>query len=340
MITSAKPTIFYRMLPVILLVLFAAVALQKPRLVGIDYFPLDWGAEKLMLHQSPYGEQATAALASIWPAQFNVSGMAYPLPALLPAVPLAFLPYPMAAAIWIIASIFLICMSPLPIQWPELRLFPLIFFPLTGTLVGGQATAFWLGLIVLMLNAMHRGWRWPIGLCIALLPAKPQVGMLFALYGVIWAWKNDRRVLAWAMGFALAMWGGVTALQPNWIGEWTSQLQLYQDIVKPHSILILTLPLVITTWHMGWVARITVLQVALFPMTDFYAIAPLVLCWAMIGGRRALIGASISWLWWILGKPNDMLIFWLFNGLPLTGISAWFWLQQRRQAARAQRGSI
>jgi hypothetical protein len=298
--------------------------------VAIDYFPLHWGAKQIMLGQSPYGAAATAALAQIWPAQFNLAGMAYPLPIVLVIVPLTILPYSLAAAIWILASLSLICLDPLPQRWPFHRLFPLLYFPLAGGLVAGQATAFWVGLIVLLFHAMERRWLWVIGLCIALLPAKPQTGLFFALYGVVWAWYCERRIWWWVLGWSSILWGGATILQPGWISAWLQQLLLYQQIVQPQSIIVVALPLLVTCWHLGWPARITILHVILTPVSDYYVLAPLVICWGFLGGPLALFGTIISWIWWLLDTPNDLLIFWLVCGLPLLICSSWHWRQSHQ----------
>jgi hypothetical protein len=49
----------------------------------VDFYPLYFGARKLLAGQSPYGQNATDHLLEVWDAPFADAGIAYPVPLLV-----------------------------------------------------------------------------------------------------------------------------------------------------------------------------------------------------------------------------------------------------------------
>jgi hypothetical protein len=111
--------------------------------------------------------------------------------------------------------------------------------------------------------------------------------------------------------------------QPGWIAAWLAQVQLYTTIVHPPSLLPWGLVLLLVAWRQPWWSIIAACQVVLFPLSDLYSTLPLLLCWIGIGGRTALLGAGVSWLWSIAGLPNTMPVLWALIMVPLILAMIW-----------------
>src|SRR5262245_33144826 len=174
--------------------------LWRAGIVTPDFFPLYLGAELVRSGQSPYGSDATALLIQRWhaPEPFPRAGIAYPLPVLILVMPLTLLPYSIAAGLWLLIGA---SVAALVSRLPDVDLLlPMLFWPLFWSVAIGQATLIWFGLSVLMILAMRDRQAWLVGMCIALLPLKPQSGLLFALVGCWWAWREDRTAFIWAAG--------------------------------------------------------------------------------------------------------------------------------------------
>jgi hypothetical protein len=277
--------------------------LWRAGIVTPDFFPLYLGAELVRLGQSPYGPDATALLMERWtaPEPFPRAGIAYPLPVLALVVPLTLLPFPLAAGLWVLIGA---SVAALVSRLPDVDLLlPMLFWPLFWSAAIGQATLIWFGLSVLLILAMRDRRVWLVGGCIALLPLKPQSGLLFALLGCWWAWQEDRKAFIWAAGVGGVVAALAFALQPGWLWPWLGQLAVYSAAVRPISLFPWAIVLLLACWRLPWAAKIAIPQVFLFPLVrqeygiDPYTMLPLLLVWCGIGGRAALVGAGLSWLW-------------------------------------------
>lgn len=292
--------------------------------LGTDFYPIYWAGKLLLAGENPYGPEALTHFKQVWAVPFAAAGFAYPLPAVVGVLPLALLPLPLAVLLWTASgAIGSTAAIRLREDWASLLLLPFLFMPLHRAIVVKQATLVWFALVVLLLFAMRRRWAWVAGLCIALLPAKPQVGILFALAGLIWAWREHRRALPWIAGWSLLIWGTSFWLQPAWVQAWLASVALYNDIVYTASLLPWGLLLLVFTWRLPWYAQLAAAQVVLFPIADVYAGLPFLLTWVAIGGPLALVGSSISWLPLIIGLPNSADAFWATTVLPLVVCAAW-----------------
>ncbi len=88
---------------------------------GVDFEPLYFAAQRVLAGLSPYGADATNALAAHWPAKFAAAGVAYPLPIILLVLPLTWLPWTLAMSLWISAGTIMAYRSiRLASPWPYL----------------------------------------------------------------------------------------------------------------------------------------------------------------------------------------------------------------------------
>jgi hypothetical protein len=280
--------------------------LWRTNVITPDFFPLYLGAELVFQGQSPYGPAATAVLSEQWnaPDPFPAAGIAYPLPVLLLIMPISWLPYPVAALVWIMLSAGLALLATRLTDAHPLTL--LCYWPFFWAIVLGQASLTWFGLCVLLVFAIQRQRTWLIGLCIALLPLKPQSGIIFALYGLWWAWQYDRRALGWAIGIGAGLGISSLLVQPGWIMAWLEQVAVYRTYVRPVGHYLWLPILLAATWNLPWWAKLSIVQIFAFPLVpqeyglNPYTIVALGLVWVAIGGRIGLVGALLTWLWPLL----------------------------------------
>jgi hypothetical protein len=292
---------------------------------AIDFYPLFFAAKRVTTGQTPYGPKATTALQQKWQAPFTQGGIAYPLPLILLVTPLTLLEFHKAAIVWTLSGFLLGFLSVLLTESPRERiLIPFLFLPFYRALHLGQATSIWFGLEVLLLLAMKRDKPRVAGLITAILPLKPQAGLIFALYGVIWSvLRKKKTMLIWTGLMIVAHTSLSFIIQPNWLSEWIEQIQVYQTIVSPPSILPLALVLLAACWHLPWPARVAVIQVVLFPISDIYSTLPLLFCWLYLDPSIGVIGTSLTWIWSITRAPNSVAMLWVFIITPLTLASIW-----------------
>lgn len=320
--------------------LILLVALQYPDTLGTDFYPLYYAAHLLRAGENPYGAAATNHLIVTWPVPFAQAGIAYPLPAILSFWLVLLLPLPIGMWVWVssgaVGAWFVIRLRE---DWAQLLLLPCCFMPLHRAILLKQATLIWFACIVVLLFAMRDRRAWLVGWCIAVLPAKPQTGLLFALAGLVWAIREHRRALLWAVLWVGIIWGGSFVLQPGWVGEWLASVRRYNQIVLTASLWPLGLVIIPLTWRLPWYARLSVAQVVLFPLSDIYSVLPLLLVWVAIGGPLALVGSGISWLWVFLDLPNTITFVWLILLVPLIGALGWRFAQsivaQRRKTTQS-----
>ncbi len=297
---------------------------------GNDYCAVYYGARLIIEGQSPYGPENSAYLGDLCiPSELGV-GYPFPLPFGLLTVPLALLPFYLSALIWTLIGIFLaFCCFLLVKEWPPFLLLSVLYVPLFRGAFLSQATLVWFGFSILLLIAIERRWWWVAGLCIALLPWKPQAGLLFALAGCWWAWRNDRRALLLGVGLNGLLVGITFLVQPGWLVEWIAQLNVYREVVYTQWIGLWAIPLMLVCWRLPWWARIGILQFTLFPVNDPYAALPLILVWLSIGGWTAVIGAASSWLYPFLLQAGSDKPWWVFI-IPALVATGWqFWRQTR-----------
>lgn len=310
---------------------FLLLVLQDPGDgLETDFYPIHRAGRALLAGQNPYSQEEIEHYQQIWEAPFAAAGFAYPLFLVVGVFPLLLLPLKAAAWIWaglgVAGSIAAIRLQK---EWRTILLLPFLFLPLHRAATFRQATLVWVALIVFFIWAMERRKSWLAGWCIVMLLAKPQVGLLFSLYGLVWAFKRDRNTLLWAGAWGAAILGSSFWLQPTWVQDWMHNVALYESIVHPPSLLPWSLVLVVATWKLPWYARLAAAQVALFPLSDVYSALPLLLTWVGIGGPLALLGSALSWSWLILALPTTVTIFWILILVPVI-LASWVRFRQAK----------
>ncbi len=316
----------YRLLFVLVISLWLIITgvRQPDDGLGTDFYPFYRTGEALRAGENPYSEAVVQDMIRVWNVAFPSTGFAYPLPAAIGVWPILLLPLPLAVAVWTtIGTAGTFAAIRLHTNWRTLLLLPFCFMPVYHAIVMHQATLVWFAFIVLLIFAMRRRWCWLAGLCIVLLPGKPQVGLLFALAGLYWAWRKDRCTLRWVAGWGLLIWGASFALQPMWVQDWLHSLSRYNGIGHSVSMLPWSLGLLVVTWRLPWYAQLGAAQVVLFPAVDVYTALPLLLAWVHVGGSLALIGSGISWLWLFANMAHTITTFWVVMILPLFVCAAW-----------------
>ncbi|PLS76915.1 MAG: hypothetical protein CYG59_26565 [Chloroflexi bacterium] len=262
---------------------------------GGDFYQLWLGARALVIGTSPYGESVAHEMREAYD-QWGQHGLPYPIPALLPIAPLTILSVGSASAIWVglclIAIAAFIVTRP---NWPMIAVASLLYIPLIRTVNLQQPTLMWVALAALLVVASERRWSILVGLLLALLPAKPQTGIMFALVGGIWALRCDRRALAWGIGWTVLLWGGPFLFDPGWMEPWLAVVQRYQGLYPHFSLLPLGLFLVALSYRLPWWAVAAVAQVVLFPIRDIYTVLPLLIAWIAVGGPATVAGVILGW---------------------------------------------
>lgn len=288
-----------RLLFIALVCMWLVLLFLRPSIDMIgDFQTVIRGSAWMLNGGDVYSDGFVADLKQHWPSIHASSGFPYPLPLALVLAPLAVLPLWLAVTIWLVLGIYgtyaVIWLRP---HWRALLPLPLLWIPFWDAVYARQVTLVWFALTVGMLVAMHRKQAWFVGLAIALLPLKPQCGIFFAVYGLVWAWREQRAALGWAAVWAALCWGGSFVVQPTWLGDWVGALGRYGDVNDITPMYIWAIPLLVVTWHLPWPARIAALQVGLFPLISIYTLLPLLLVWIYLRPRYALVGAACSWLY-------------------------------------------
>ena len=298
--------------------------------LGTDYYPIYRAGRQLLQGVNPYSQAEIEHYLQTWDVPFAAAGFAYPLPLVVGVLPLVLLPLKIGVLLWTAFGLTgAVSAIRLRQDWRPIILLPFLFMPLLRAATFHQATLLSMALVPIMIFAMRRKYAWLAGWCIVMLPTKPQAGLLFSLAGLLWAWREQRKVLGWTVFWGFLIWGGSFLLEPGWLQGWLHSLHLYNDIVTPVSFLPWSLILIILTWRLPWYARLAAIQVALFPATDAYSALPLLLTWVGIGGNLALVGSALSWLWVIFALPNTAIIFWLLILLPLGAACLVRWGENR-----------
>jgi hypothetical protein len=222
-----------------------------------DFYPLYYGARAWLHGGNAYDISAVAPVADHWHHLYQV-GNIYPLPIILLVLPFSFLTPKVAAIVWLgtltIALLLALRLGGLP-GWFAL------YFPVLNGLNLEQCTILILTLQVVALWAYQTRRPWILALCCALIVAKPNHGLIFALCLILLARQWRQQLIVGGL-----VWGGSLLLDPNWIVEWIPTLFNHHD--RMH------LPIF---WHLA-----------------FFAL-PLLLIGNIVGGATMLQFAILPW---------------------------------------------
>jgi hypothetical protein len=246
-------TVLVACLVAIVLVLDLAVTYWglTARLPGANDFYVVWRATQAWLQEGmdPYGAETMHRIQLDLFGQsqlpeghhYGFDGFAYPLYTVLPIMPLTWLPYAWAEAIWLTGlqvavitlgflALHLYDWRPAPALVALWVLWTIIFYPVTRAFFLGQLSlpvAACLALSLWAISKRRDGWA---GIFLALTTIKPQM-VLLTLPWLLWwtAWQRRWR-LWWGLGGALGVLFLVSlSLMPDWPLRFIGGLRAYES---------------------------------------------------------------------------------------------------------------
>lgn len=210
-----------------------------------DFFQF-WAAPHALLEgASPYDIEWWRDFRERHPsrdlARSPLPGTASPYPlwthALL--VPLALLPFELAAPVWLVAQVAAIALGIAVLRRTVLRIAPrrdgvllaglaLAFEPAWLTVGGGNASGFLFAIAACALGAAHSGRATGSGAIAAFAAAKPQ-GFLLALPALLAGLRRGRGAFVAGSAIVLVALVAISlALRPGWVGEWVGNATALQ----------------------------------------------------------------------------------------------------------------
>lgn len=192
----------------------------------------------------PYSDETTARIQSIIygrPALPNEDPglFAYPFYILFLLLPLAWLDYPWASAVFMVLLEFLLLVAlvmslslfrwrPKPLLLAALFLFTLLsYFPMRGLILGQPGLLVYFLEVAALLALTRKQDAWA-GAALALSTIKPQMGYLFvpALLLVGLGLRRWRFLVSFGLAFGGLMVASFL-LAPRWLSDWLAQVALY-----------------------------------------------------------------------------------------------------------------
>jgi hypothetical protein len=182
----------------------------------------------------------------------SVIFFAYPMYSVGLLLPLVYMPYAWAAAVWMVAlevmmvtALFMICdlirWRPSPLMLGLLLLLTFGFYYTVRGLLLGQVGVMVYWLEILALWALWKGRDNLAAVALALSTLKPQMGFLLIPALLIWALVNRRwRFLIVFSGAGLVLLALSFIMEPTWVTDWVSQVALYPSyavIGSPVSVI-------------------------------------------------------------------------------------------------------
>lgn len=291
-----RPWLLHYGLPLGLVVLFSGVL--SAYLPGIDYRPLIIGARAVLSGMSPYGPDVQKQIEQVYVDSLcgepcAAAGLAYPFPALLLAIPLAWLPDGLIPAVWVMLSIgtvftglWLLRMSP---GW-------LLFFPLVWGVIERQVTVLLVGLLLLAVWAYQTRRWWLLGLLVVLtIAAKPQTTVLIS--GVLAVLMLRARQWKPLLVSGVVIGGLSLVLQPLWVFDWLKAVQQYSGSIQMMWLIAWLPVVIILVWQKQWWPAMAAGQVCLFPVAPYgYALLPLLVGYTRGSTAMAWVAIGCSWL--------------------------------------------
>ena len=213
---------------------------------GNDFYPRWRGTRALLLEgKDPYSEEVTLEIQRGMygrPARGDEDqvAFAYPLYISLFILPLAFLPYPQAQALWLSGLVFLTLATvittlrtfdwkPSPGVLLALSLWCLLLYPTARGVILGQFSILVLALVTLALWAIKHRRDLLAGSCLALATIKPQMVFLLIPLLLLWALtQSRRRVVGSFIVVMMVLLLISTLILPSWIPGFLAGLGQYR----------------------------------------------------------------------------------------------------------------
>jgi hypothetical protein len=229
-----------------------------------DFYPTWYATRTVMQSRDPYSAEVTRNIQTViygeTDSRRNEQRFAYPLFAVLPAIPLAFFSFPtvLQVCFWggivlAIASAWLWCRC-VGFKF-DMVLCALVLAapPVSLGIVLRQPTVLYLFLLALAAYLFKREKYMMAGILSALASAKPQLAIFVLVPLVVLTLVNWRKRAPFVIAYTasmIALLGASFALQPNWWGEWMETLRAYRSygkLIEPYNAA-LFLPVYLWLW--------------------------------------------------------------------------------------------
>lgn len=220
------------------------------RYPGANDFASRWGGARAFWRDglSPYSDEATRQIQlliygrPISPEeeqQFDPGPFAYPFYTVFLLVPLVWLAYPWAEAIWLVLLEICLCGGLLlalqiynwrPPRWllTFTTVWAFFFYPNARALILGQFAVFVFALVALTLWGLKTRRDLLAGLCLALSTVKPQMVFLLVPLLLIWAlWERRVRFVSAFMGVMAVLVAASWVAEPGWVTGFFQQVARY-----------------------------------------------------------------------------------------------------------------
>ncbi len=286
----------------------ATYALFTSRYPGANDFASRWcGAQAFWRNGlSPYSDEATRQIQlliygrPILPEeeqQFDPGPFAYPFYTVFLLMPLVWMPYPWAEAIWLV--ILEICLGGglllalrvhdwRPPRWllAFTAVWAFFFYPDARALILGQFAVFVFAMVALTLWGLKARRDVLAGVCLALSTVKPQ--MIFLLVALLLAWALWERRFRFVGSFlsAVAVLAGASwAAEPGWVAGFLRQMARYPSYTAIGS-------------------PIWIITHVVFPVLGIWgevALSALAIAFLIGAAWRALRRRTTGWFEWAVG---------------------------------------
>lgn len=295
---------------------------------GTDFYPLYSAASALFSGNDPYSAEFTKWLKQTWEvAQYTrvASVIAYPLPFLIFIAPITLFPLYIAIHVWNTISVLMAIQIARHSKNFISGIFSLlIFYPLFHALVIKTSSVIWVGIASYCLLLLEKK-QFPIilGILLAILPLKPQVGLIFFLYILFDTVKTKNYIaLISAIFTSVVLWGASFLMDPNWLSKWLINIDLYKtqtEIVSffPYGLIVLLL-----SSRTSLLSFIAVAQVVLFPINDIYSVLPLIVAMMKFAPTMQAASSFFSLFFaMFMNFPNSYPYIWLAVIMPFSFFS-------------------
>lgn len=228
----------------------ATYVLFTSRYPGANDFASRWGGARAFWRDglSPYSDEATRQIQMLIygrpippqeEQQFDPGPFAYPFYTVFLLVPLVWLPYPWAEAIWLVVLELCLCGGLLlalrlygwrPPRWllAFTAVWAFFFYPDARALILGQFAVLVFALVALTLWALKARRDMLAGLCLALSTVKPQMVFLLVVLLLWWAVRERRfRFVGGFLGSMAVLSGTSWIAEPGWVGGFLRQMARY-----------------------------------------------------------------------------------------------------------------
>ncbi len=198
-------------------------------------FYVDWmGTRAALRGENPYSSETMRATQMGSKGFYQGEGpltFAYPYYRIFLNVPIAFLPYDWATAIWhavtqtllfigVILFVQALNWRPRPLEVVMALLLAFLPYPILGSIVLGQTSVVVLAMLLIAFWALRRDHDWVAGCCLALATLKPHLSILAIPGLLLWSLAQRRWHVLLSFAVALGILSGLSFLAfPPWLGE-------------------------------------------------------------------------------------------------------------------------